>query len=324
MQREHLDTARIMGFSGKDATDYAQLMSSEFPNEQARVDAIQQRFPDIGMTEMQRLQAENIRLNMAATRQGMHLRGFQIRDLQRLEDNRVRIESIAQELGQDPRLFMREFQVDVAIADSHNKDGRIRNALDLFGLYAAEDTWATAAAGELDTTRERILATVRPLNEQYRNAALGQYQGGLTPDELVAQLSTSGQLTDQANARLTRRWYESEGIPLTTSTDDLSDEKREELTNWVTAGLNEEVRVLREAYRMAYRHGAVDTNLFRGVEAAEFPAARAAGAVGPPEPPAGDRAVDPRAERLLRGIEAATSWIQRLMISRGFQGAGGG
>jgi hypothetical protein len=317
LRREQLDVARIMGLAGKDATDWAQLMSTEFPNEQARVDAIQQRFPKLGMTEMQRLQVANIEQGMRAREQEMAIRGHNLRQLEREEADMLRVESVARTLGQDPRLFRREFKTDLQIQSSHNSNSGVRSALDLGSLYAAEDVWASSAAGEHDTTRERVLATVRPLNEQWRDAALSQYRGGVIPDELVSQLSGTGQLAQQANTRLTRRWYEINNIPLTTSTDDLSDEDREDLIQYVKAGTPEEARVLREAYRIAYRHGAVDTNLFRGVGAAEFPAVRPATSGGTAQPTQeGPRTYyDPRA----RALDATLQFLGQYM--RGPYGA---
>jgi hypothetical protein len=245
---------------------------------------------------------------MRAREQEMEIRGHNLRQLEREEADMLRVESVARSLGQDPRLFRREFRSDLLIQNSHNKNNGVRSAVDLGELYEAQDVWATSAAGELDTTRERALATVRPLDDQYRDAALSAYQGGMTPDELVSQLSTSGQLTQQANARLTGRWYELNNIPLTEVPDDKA---LESLKAFVTAGLNEEVRVLREAYRIAYRHGAVDTNLFRGVGAAEFPAVRPTTQRGEPEPETrpGFTDVDPRG----RAIEATLNFLQRFM-----------
>jgi hypothetical protein len=267
-----------MGLKGKDAQDFAKLMTDPFPNEQARVDAVRARFTHIGQTELERLQIAQIEQGMKNTASIMADRDLHNRALLRQEGAIAHMEGIARQLGIDRNTFTREFGTDRAIQELF-----IKEIDPITFVESPEDVaaWAARTAAALNTTQERVLATVMPLSEQYKAAALSQYRGGVRPDDLVSQLASDGRLSHQANSRLATRWYQQNGIPLSVSVNDLEEKQQKELTAFVEQGLSQEMRVLREAYRMAYRHGAVETNLFGAVPEAAFPAVR-------PPPPTTD------------------------------------
>ncbi len=245
------------------------LTNDAIPNEATRFRILKEIDPTLEKTELERLQIESQKLLIETRRLNLDIARDEYTKLLKDKEVSAQLETALVQLGTSSREFGIEQDIDAQVFKTL---GKVRGD-SLLEYEEGVDLMANRVAGPLGISVERVMATARKLSPQEAQLAAQVFAGGSTPDQLIASLRENNLLPGMAKVRLNLR---GQALEL----------EKEELDTFIGERMDQEVRVVEEAIKLAFRDSFLRTAGFEGVEPTSLEQATAAPA--PPPPPTPD------------------------------------
>ncbi len=244
------------------------LTNKAIPNETTRFRFLKEIDPTLEKTELERLQIESQKLLIETRRLNLDIARDEYTKLLKDKEVSAQLETALVQLGTSSREFGIEQGIDAQVFKTLGKV----SGDSLQEYEEGVDLMANRVAGPLGISVERVMATARKLSPQEAQLAAQVFAGGSTPDQLIASLRENNLLPGMARVRLNLR---GQALEL----------EKEELDTFIGERMDQEVRVVEEAIKLAFRDSFLRTAGFEGVEPTSLEQATAAPAPPPPPPP---------------------------------------
>ena len=201
-QRRFRTTGHTIGLRGQDLIDFSSLMTDPFPNETARQVAMQQRFPGLGKTELDRINEDKARSQLEESR--IRLRTLKLDYEKAIQDEQAAA-VMAQRLGQVSDRYAGPNGTGVYATDM----ARLDRTLKAVPQETDEFTLPLAARRAGVPVHEMIGAAIplgtTPLGEQLQRHLEASLASGRSMETWLGEMNQQGVFNNLAMMRLEAR-----------------------------------------------------------------------------------------------------------------------